>query len=68
MTTKIKGFAQAHTHHGGYEKWLYDEIKALREAVGTDSELEERVTALETLIGDEDTPDSILGRIKALET
>lgn len=71
--TKIKGFAAAQRHKGGYDKWVYDMIKALYLAIdsieGADTtEIESAITALQTAIGDEDTADSILGRIKALET
>lgn len=33
----FKGFAKAHNHKGGFEKWVYDTLK----------EQDERITALE---------------------
>ena len=42
--TKIKGFAAAQRHKGGYDKWVYDMIKALYEEHAS---LTERLEALE---------------------
>lgn len=50
--TKIKGFAAAQRHKGGYDKWVYDMIKALYEE---NASLTERLEALEAA---EETPGS----------
>ena len=51
MTTTIKGFAAAQRHKGGYDKWVYDMIKALYEE---NASLTEKVEALEAA---EETPE-----------
>lgn len=51
MTTTIKGFAAAQRHKGGYDKWVYDMIKALFEE---NASLTERLEALEAA---EETPE-----------
>ena len=53
----LKGFSEAHTYKGGFEQWVYDEIKALRVAVGNidgvdTSDIESAIDDLETTIGD----------------
>ena len=61
----IKGFAAAHRHKGGFEKWVYDMIVSLTSGESTDGAA---IKAIEDAIGDESTEDTILYRIKALET
>lgn len=49
----MKGFAEAHRHKGGFEQWVYDEIKALRTETSSnetaDTALTARVAYLEGL-------------------
>lgn len=64
----IKGFAAAQRHKGGFKKWCYDMIKSLDDSAYDDTALKGRVKDVEDAIGDEDTANTILYRIKALET
>lgn len=85
--TKIKGFAAAQRHKGGYDKWVYEMIVALfngetsdstaineiKEAIGKASGegaggILKDVKDVKDAIGTETTADTILYRIKALET
>lgn len=63
----IKGFAAAHRHKGGFEKWVYDMIVSLSSGVA-DAEESAAIKEITDAIGDEDTANTILYRIKALET
>ncbi len=65
MTTTIKGFAAAQRHKGGFEKWVYDMIVSLANGESGDTAA---IEALQEAIGDESTENTILYRIKALET
>lgn len=42
----FKGFAKAHNYKGGFERWVYDTLKAQ----------DERITALEEANSSSDTP------------
>lgn len=64
MTTTIKGFAAAQRHKGGFDKWVYEMIVALANGESGDTSA---IEALQEAIGDEDTEDTILYRIKTLE-
>ena len=60
----IKGFAAAHRHKGGFEKWVYEMIVSLANGESGDATA---IEALQEAIGDESTENTILYRIKALE-
>ena len=61
----IKGFAAAQRHKGGFDKWVYDMIVALSYGETSDSTA---INEIKEAIGTETTADTILYRIKALET
>jgi len=61
----IKGFAAAQRHKGGFDKWAYDMIVALSNGETSDSTA---INEIKEAIGTETTADTILYRIKALET
>ncbi len=61
----IKGFAAAQRHKGGFDKWVYDMIVALSNGETSDSTA---INEIKAAIGTETTADTILYRIKALET
>ena len=60
----IKGFAAAHRHKGGFEKWVYEMIVSLANGESGDATA---IEALQEAIGDESTENTILYRIKTLE-
>lgn len=64
----LKSFAEAQRHKGGFKKWVYETIKSLNDSAYDDTALKGRVKDVEDAIGDEDTAETILYRIKALET
>ena len=41
----LKGFAAAHRYKGGFEQWVYDEIKALREGESGNTEEDAKLAA-----------------------
>ena len=78
----MKGWVEANRAKGGIIRYLFNKVKSLDAAVGTDttditalkttvgdadSGLVKNVADVKTAIGDESTEGTILARIKALE-